>query len=61
MPAIYETLRIHVLNPEAGLAIDAKTSRCRWLVEAMEYSQAIEGMQVLRDRDAALRLQGASA
>ncbi|MEO8466982.1 MAG: DUF222 domain-containing protein [Gammaproteobacteria bacterium] len=51
-----ETLRIHVLNLEAGLAIDAKTSRSRWLGESMDYSQAIEGMQFLRDRDAAERL-----
>ena len=50
-----ETLRIHVLNLEAGFAIDAKTSRCRWLGESMDYSQAIEGMQFLRDRAAALR------
>ncbi len=55
-----ETLRIHVLNLEAGLAIDATTSRCRWLGESMDYSQAIEGMQFLRDRDAALQRPGAS-
>jgi hypothetical protein len=55
-----ETLRIHVLNLEAGLAIDAKTSRCRWLGESMDYSQAIEGMQFLRDRDAARPCHGAS-
>ncbi len=55
-----ETLRIHVLNLEAGLSIDAKTSRCRWLGESMDYSQAIEGMQFLRDGDATLRLQRAS-
>jgi len=54
-----ETLRIHVLNLEAGLSIDAKTSRCRWLGESMDYSQAIEGMQRLRDRGTALRRQGA--
>jgi hypothetical protein len=46
-----ETLRLHVLNLGAGLAIDAKTSRCRWLGESMDYSQAIEGMQFLRDRE----------
>ena len=49
-----ETLRIHVLNIEAGLAIDARTSRCRWLGESMDCSQAIEGMQFLRDRDASV-------
>jgi hypothetical protein len=50
-----ETLRIHRLNLEAGLHIDAKTSRCRWLGESMDYSQAIEGMQFLRDRAAIAR------
>ena len=53
-------LRIHVLNLEAGLAIDSKTSRCRWLGESMDYSQAIEGMQFLRDRDVARTGSGAS-
>ena len=33
------------LNHSAGLAIDALTSRCRWLGERMAYSLAIEGMQ----------------
>jgi hypothetical protein len=46
-----DALHIHALNREAGLAIDAQTSRCRWLGETMDYSQAIEGMQFLRDRD----------
>ena len=44
-----ETLRLHVLNHIAGLNIDAKTIRSRWLGESMDYSQAIEGMQFLRD------------
>jgi hypothetical protein len=48
-----ETLRLHTLNREAGLDIDAHTSRCRWLGERLDYSQAIEGMQFLRDRAAA--------
>ena len=57
-----EALRIHALNVEEGIAIDAKTSRCRWLGESMDYSQAIEGMQFLRDRDrdAAIPRHGAS-
>ena len=42
------------LNHAAGLAIDAKTSRCRWLGERMDYSLAIEGMQ-WRDANAAAR------
>jgi hypothetical protein len=44
-----EALRIHMLNREAGLHIDAQTSRCHWLGEPMDYSQAIEGMHFLRD------------
>ena len=48
-----EALRLHLLNREAGLQIDAQTSRCRWLGEPMDYSQAIEGMHFLRDRAAA--------
>jgi hypothetical protein len=47
-----ETLRIHVLNLEAGLRIDAHTIRSKWLGESMDYSQAIEGMQFLRDQGA---------
>ena len=33
------------LNETAGLAIDARASRCRWLGERLDYSLAIEGMQ----------------
>jgi hypothetical protein len=46
-----ETLRVHMINREAGLHIDSQTSRCRWLGEPMDYSQAIEGMHFLRDRE----------
>jgi hypothetical protein len=42
-----ESLRLYLLNREAGLSIDAATSRCRWLGETMDYSQAIEAMQCL--------------
>jgi hypothetical protein len=38
-----------VQNRNAGLSIDAKTGRCKWLGETMDYSQAIEGMQFRRD------------
>ncbi|HET8699673.1 MAG TPA: HNH endonuclease signature motif containing protein, partial [Gammaproteobacteria bacterium] len=41
---------ICVQNRDAGLSIDAKTGRCKWLGERMDYSQAIEGMQFRRDR-----------
>ncbi len=47
-------LRLHELNHAAGLHIDAKTIRSRWLGESMDYSQAIEGMHFLRDRDPTL-------
>ena len=33
------------LNVDQGVTIDARTSRCRWLGERMDYSLAIEGMQ----------------
>jgi len=32
------------LTTAAGVKIDARTSRCKWLGERMDYSQAIEGM-----------------
>jgi hypothetical protein len=55
-----ETLRVYMLNRDAGLDIDASTSRCRWLGESMDYSQAIEGMMYLRDQ-ALLTEEGAAA
>jgi len=45
---------IESLNLDAGLSIDARTSRCRWLGERMDYSLAIEGMQ-WREANAAAR------
>jgi hypothetical protein len=45
-----ETLRLYLLNREAGLEITPTTSRCRWLGERMDYSWAIEGMQFLEQR-----------
>jgi hypothetical protein len=54
-----ETLRVYMLNRDAGLDIDASTSRCRWLGESMDYSQAIEGMMFLRDHG--LLEEGAAA
>jgi hypothetical protein len=47
-----ETLRLYMLNREQGLEIDAKTNRGRWGGETMDYSQAIESMQYLRDKAA---------
>ncbi|HUL82247.1 MAG TPA: DUF222 domain-containing protein, partial [Gammaproteobacteria bacterium] len=43
-------LRAHLRRIAPDLHVDASTSRCRWLGERMDYSQAIEGMQFLRDR-----------
>jgi hypothetical protein len=45
-----ETLRVYLLNREAGLAITPQTSRCQWHGERMDYSTAIEGMQFLEER-----------
>ena len=52
-----DSLRVYTLNREAGLAITAKTSRCQWHGESMDYSQAIEAMQVLEQKSGS----GASA
>ncbi|HUO67191.1 MAG TPA: hypothetical protein VMV37_06630 [Gammaproteobacteria bacterium] len=47
-------LALESMNGAAGLTIDARTSRCRWLGERMDYSLAIEGMQ-WREANAAAR------
>jgi hypothetical protein len=52
-PGFEETLRLHMLNRAAGLAITPETSRCQWLGERMDYSMAIEGMQFLEQKAAA--------
>jgi hypothetical protein len=45
-----DSLRIYLSNREAGLEIDATTSRCGWRGEPMDYSQAIEAMQFLEHK-----------
>jgi hypothetical protein len=45
-----ETLRLHMLNREAGVAITPDTGRCQWRGERMDYSMAIESMQFLEQR-----------
>jgi hypothetical protein len=42
-----ENLRDYLRKHEPALSITAETSRCQWLGETMDYSQAIEAMQVL--------------
>jgi hypothetical protein len=49
-PGCEETLRLHMLNRDAGLKITADTSRCQWLGERMDYSTAIEAMQFLEQK-----------
>ncbi|HEX6006960.1 MAG TPA: hypothetical protein VFY80_03300 [Burkholderiales bacterium] len=51
-PGAGDDLRIRTLNREAGLRIDAHTSRCRWQGETMDYSMAIEGMYGLEEHAA---------
>ena len=46
-PGFEETLRLYLLNRDAGLAITRETGRCQWRGESMDYSQAIEAMQSL--------------
>jgi hypothetical protein len=45
-----ETLRVYMLNREAGVNITHETSRCQWLGESMDYSTAIEAMQFLEQK-----------
>jgi len=42
------SLRDYLMRHEPGLSITAETSRCQWRGETMDYSQAIEAMQVLQ-------------
>ncbi len=46
------SLRDYLMRHDPGLSITAATSRCQWHGETMDYSQAIEAMQVL-ERNAA--------
>jgi hypothetical protein len=41
------------LNFAQGLTIDERTSRCRWIGDSMDYSQAIEWMQCKDERERA--------
>jgi hypothetical protein len=49
-----ETLRLYMLNREAGLAITAKTGQCQWHGERMDYNIAIKSMQFLEEKAAAV-------
>jgi hypothetical protein len=49
-PGFEETLRLHILNRDAGVTITAETGRCQWRGESMDYSTAIEAMQFLEQR-----------
>jgi hypothetical protein len=49
----HEAAALFVLNRARGLTIDAKTSRCRWLGEKMDYGMAIEHLIAVRDRQRA--------
>jgi hypothetical protein len=42
-----ESLRDHLKKHDPGLSITPETSRCQWLGESMDYSQALEALQVL--------------
>jgi hypothetical protein len=49
-PGFEETLRLHVLNREAGVAITPQTARCQWRGETMDYNYAIEAIQFLEHK-----------
>jgi hypothetical protein len=42
-----DSLRDYLMKHEPGLSITSQTSRCQWRGETMDYSQAIEAMQLL--------------
>jgi Domain of unknown function (DUF222)/HNH endonuclease len=50
MTSFEDALRFHTERLNPGVAIDAHTSRCKWLGERMDYDMAIEGMQFRDDR-----------
>ena len=45
MTSFEDALRFQMERLNPGVAIDAHTSRCKWLGERMDYDMAIEGMQ----------------
>ena len=45
MTSFEDALRFHMERLNPGVTIDARTSRCKWLGERMDYDIAIEGMQ----------------
>jgi hypothetical protein len=45
-----ESLRDYIKTYDPGLFITAETSRCQWRGESMDYSQAIEAMQLLESK-----------
>jgi len=51
--AFEDSLRDYLTKHEPALSITAETSRCQWRGESMNYSQAIEAMQVLERKAAA--------
>ena len=48
-----DSLRGYLRKHEPDLSITTETSRCQWHGESMDYSQAIEAMQVLERKTAA--------
>ena len=48
-----DSSRDYLREHDPGLTITPQTSRCRWLGESMDYSMAIEAMQLLDSRAAA--------
>jgi hypothetical protein len=50
-----DSLRDYLRKHDPGLSITSETSRCGWRGDTMDYSQAIEAMQVLEriEHDAA--------
>ena len=51
--AFDDSLRDYLMKHEPDLSITTETSRCKWFGESIDYSQAIEAMQVLERKAAA--------
>ena len=51
--AFDDSLRDYLMKHEPDLSITSETSRCKWFGESIDYSQAIEAMQVLERKAAA--------
>lgn len=53
--------RLFEQNLSRGVRIDARTARCRWIGDRMDYGLAVENLILLRDRARAASPSGTMA